>query len=76
MEVSAQIHAPAAVLPEESPRYPFDRLCGPQNRPESLLQGEFHVPVENLTPITRSFSAFPATISTELSQLFPNDVNT
>jgi hypothetical protein len=33
MEVSSQLHAPAALTQEKSPRYPLDRsLGGPQNR--------------------------------------------
>jgi len=32
MEVSGEIHAQAALLPEKEPRYPFDRrLSGPQS---------------------------------------------
>jgi hypothetical protein len=37
MEVSHQLHAPAALLPGESPRYPLDgRLSGPQEPVWSL----------------------------------------
>jgi hypothetical protein len=33
MDVSSQLHAPAALLPAKQPRYPLDRkLRGPQNR--------------------------------------------
>jgi hypothetical protein len=33
MEVSGQLHAPAALPPGKSPQYPFDRrLGGPQSR--------------------------------------------
>jgi hypothetical protein len=33
MEVSGQLHAPAALPPGKSPWYPLDRrLCGPQSR--------------------------------------------
>jgi len=34
MEVSGQLHAPAALSPGNSPRYPLDRrMGGPQSRP-------------------------------------------
>jgi hypothetical protein len=32
MEVSGQLHAPAALPQGKSPRYPLDRLGGPQSR--------------------------------------------
>jgi hypothetical protein len=32
MEVSGQLHAPAALPQGKSPWYPFDRLGGPQSR--------------------------------------------
>jgi hypothetical protein len=36
MEVSGQLHDPAALPPGKEPRYPLDRrLCGPKSRSES-----------------------------------------
>jgi hypothetical protein len=41
LEVSGQLHAPAALPPEKSPRYPFyRRLGGPQSRSGRYGEGK------------------------------------
>jgi hypothetical protein len=41
MDVSDQLHVPAALTPPKSPQYPLDgRLCGPQSRSERYGEEE------------------------------------
>jgi hypothetical protein len=52
MEVSGQLHAPAALSPGKSPRYPFYRkLGGPQSRPGQHGEVKIVYPTGNRTPV-------------------------
>jgi hypothetical protein len=47
LEVSGQLHAPAALPPGKSPRYPFyRRLGGPQSRFELYGEVKIVYPIE------------------------------
>jgi hypothetical protein len=62
MEVSGQVHAPAALNPGKSPWYPLDRrLGGPQNRPGRYREKKNIAPAGNPTPAVQ-----PVAIPTEL----------
>jgi hypothetical protein len=56
MEVSGQLHAPAALLPGENPWYQLDRrLDGPQNRSgDDGEEKKFPAPAGNRTLEPRS----------------------
>jgi hypothetical protein len=67
MEVSGQLHAPAALPPGKSPRYPLDRrLGGPQSR--SGRFGEEKILDSNSDPSV--FQPELVAITTTLSRLF------
>jgi hypothetical protein len=54
MEVSGQLHAPAALPPEKSPRYPFyRRLGGPQSRSGRYEELKIFYPTGTRTPPPR-----------------------
>jgi hypothetical protein len=64
MEVSGQLHTPAALPPRKEPRYPSDtRLGGPQSR-FGLCEERNLAPAGNQTPAVQ-----PVGILTELSRL-------
>ena len=51
MEVSSQLHAPAALPPEKESRYPLDRrACGPQSRSRRLGEEIALLPLPRLEP--------------------------
>jgi hypothetical protein len=53
MEVSGQLHAPAALPPRKSPWYPLDRrLGGPQSRPGRDGEEKNSKPRRESNPIT------------------------
>jgi hypothetical protein len=72
VEVSGQLHAPAALSPGKSPRYPFyRRLGGPQSRSGRYGEVKIFYPTGTRTPAPphRASSPKPVAIPTELSRL-------
>jgi hypothetical protein len=66
MEVSGQIHAPAALYREKSPRCPLDRrLGGPQIRPGGCGEEKNFLPLSGTKPWPSS--PLPVAMTTELS---------
>jgi hypothetical protein len=54
LEVSGQLHAPAALLPGKSPRYPFyRRLGGPQSRSGRYGEVKIFYPIGTRTLILK-----------------------
>jgi hypothetical protein len=55
LEVSGELHAPAALPPGEEPRYPLDRrLGGPQSRPGRHEEEKILDPTWTRTPTPQS----------------------
>jgi hypothetical protein len=75
MEVSGQLHAPAALPPRKEPLVPIERrLGGPLSRSGSGGEDrKFPAPAGNRTLEPRSSSPEPIAIPTELSRPFKED---
>jgi hypothetical protein len=72
MEVSGQLHAPAALLPGKEPLYPLDwRIGGPQSRSGSGGEEKNSQPAPGIEPQNSGRPArSPGAIPTELSRLY------
>jgi hypothetical protein len=80
MEVSGQLHAPAALRPGKSPRHQFQsRLSGPQSRSgrgADKKNKSFHTPARNRTPVSArdllsiSTEIFRPLLNTELREIY------
>jgi hypothetical protein len=65
LEVSRQLHAPAALPPGKGPRYPLDRrLGGPQSRSGRFGEQKIIDPTGTRTPTPRSSSPYIVAIIT------------
>jgi hypothetical protein len=72
MEVSGQLHAPAALPQGKSPWYPLDRRLGGTHSPSGLCREEKILdPTRTWNPNPKSSSPYPVAIPTALSRLLP-----
>jgi hypothetical protein len=70
LEVSGQLHAPAALPPGKSPRYPlYRRLGGPQSRSGQHEEEKILDPTGTRTSTSQSSSPQPVAIPIALSRL-------